>query len=183
MKKLLFLILSSIAFYGTTHAQFAFKGQWDISAAGGWIASRGFNITVGGEKALGDLYNSLHVKFNFMQNQARVNHSQMDHFNDQTYQLFADYTYSLAKFIPHPWYIQGSAGLNFGYENIPDSPIPSLIITNSSRFVYGLNVALQVELSAARNFAIFLEPRFIYNFNSDIRKGFFVSAIGFKYYL
>ncbi len=61
---------------------------------------------VGGEKALGGLYSSLHLKFGFMQNQAKLDHPEIDHFNYQTYLLVADYSYSFAKFIPHPWYIR-----------------------------------------------------------------------------
>lgn len=118
-----------------------------------------------------------------MQNQAKLNHPQVSHFNYQDYALLADYSYSFAKFLPHPWYIQCIAGINLGYEHIPSSPISTLIIENSSRFVYGLNAALQIELSAAKNFSVFVEPRFLYNFNSDIRKGFFLAGFGFKYYL
>lgn len=183
MKKLLFLFLLPLALCGNANAQFSFKGQWDLNLSGGWIPSRGFNVSFGGEKALGDLYSSLHLKFNFMQNQANLKHQDLDHFNYQTYQLLINYNYSFAKFIPHPWYIHCSIGANVGYENIPDSPIPTLVIRNSSRFVYGMNAALQIELSATKRFSIFLEPRFIYNFNSDIRKGFFISSLGFKYYL
>ena len=183
MKKL-FLLILVCAIYGTTaHAQFAFKGQWGLSASAGYIPSKGFNVMVGGEKALGDLYSSLHLKFNFMQNQAKLNHPEIDHFNYQAYLLLADYSYSLTKFLPHPWYIQFIGGLNIGYENIPKSPIHTLIIENSNRFVYGLNAALQIELSAAKNFSIYIEPRFLYNFNSSIRKGFFLAGFGFKYYL
>lgn len=186
MKKLLFLIVAlvfSASIDGTAHAQFSFKGQWGLSASGGYIPSHGFNVMVGGEKALKDLYSSFHMKFNFMQNQAKLNHPEIDHFNYQTYLFITDYSYSFAKFIPHPWYIQCTAGVNFGYENIPNSPVPTLVIENRSRFVYGLNAALQIELSAAKNFSLFVEPRFLYNFNSNIRKGFFMAGFGFKYYL
>lgn len=183
MKKLFFLILALTALCGSASAQFSFKGQWNLSASGGWIPEKGFNATVGGEKALGSRYSGLHVKFNFMQNQAQVDHQALDHFNYQTYQLFVNYSYSFAKFLPHPLYIQYTVGMNGGYENISKSPISTLVIENSNRYVYGVNTSLQIEISAARNFAIYLEPRFIYNFNSDIRKGFFIAGFGFKYYL
>lgn len=168
---------------GSASAQFAFKRQWNLSAAGGWIPAKGFNVTVGGEKALGDLYSAFHVKFRFMQNQAKVGLPLMDHFNYQTYLIMANYNYSLARFIPHPWAIQIHGGVNFGFENIPASKVPTIVIENKSKFVYGLNVGMQFEFSAAKNFSIFLEPQFLYNFNSSIRKGFYSTALGVKYYL
>ena len=183
-KKLLFLLIAITGIsINAANAQFAFKGQWDLSASAGWIPSKGFNVTVGGEKALGDLYSAIHVKFNFMQNQAKVDLPSMDHFNYQTYLILADYNYSLAKFIPFPWAIQFHGGINLGYENIPESKVPTIVIENKSKFVYGLNVGMQVEFTAAKNFSIYLEPQFLYNFNSSIRKGFYSTALGVKYYL
>lgn len=183
MKKLLFLTLTLFVLCGSAHAQFAFKGQWNITASAGWIPATNLNLNIGLEKAIGHSYSSFHMKFNFMQNKASLDTPELLEINYQTYQLLLNYNYSFGKLLPHPWYLQLSIGGNLGYENIPDSGIETLVIENKSQFVYGLNVALQLELSVSKSASIFLEPRFIYNINSDIQNGFFITSFGCKFYL
>ena len=183
MKKLILLTTIILCSLGGANAQFAFKNQWNITGGGGWVSPGGFNILAGGEKALGSSYNSLHLKFNFMQNKADTDSPNLNSFKFQTYQILFNYNYSLAQLIPHPWYIQFGAGVNVGYENVPESPVNSVVIKNEGGVVYGLNAHLQIEFSAAKKVSFFLEPRFVYNFNSNLRKGFFITGLGIKYYL
>lgn len=181
MKK---IVLAAIAAILSTasFAQYKYAGQWSLNAGAGWSAPQGYNIQAGADKVFGTSSNGLGIKFIYQHYNADIGYDVP--FNYDTYNLHINYYYSFDRLIgSNVFFLNLGGGGVLGYEAIPKNLGPTVVVQNSSRFVAGINVSVQMEFLLSRSVTAFLDPRFVYLFNSDIKKGQFVAGAGIKIYL
>lgn len=170
-------LLSSASF-----AQYKYAGQWSVNAGGGWSEPRGYNIQIGTDKVFGTTSHALGIKFLYQRYKKDIGYDVPLKYDD--YNLHVNYYYSFDRLIgSNVFFLNIGGGVALGYETIPKTFGPTVLVHNASQFVAGIDISAQMEFAVARSVTAFLDPRFVYLFNSDIKKGQFITGVGIKIYL
>lgn len=163
-------------------AQYKYAGQWSVNAGGGWSHLHGYNIQVGADKVFGTSSHALGLKFFYQRYSDDIGYESKLKYD--TYNLHVNYYYSFDRLITsNVFFLNLGGGAVFGYEALPTMITPTVMLHNKSRFVVGLDVSAQLEVALSKNITFFTDPRFVYLFNSDIKKGQFLLGAGIKVYL
>lgn len=181
MKKIVCTVVA--AFLATTSfAQYKYSGQWSVNAGAGWSEPKGYNIQFGADKVFGTTSHGLGIKFIYQRYKKDIGYDPLLKYDD--YHLHVNYYYSFDRLIAsNMFFLNLGGGATFGYESIPGNLTPTVVVRNQSRFVAGIDLSAQMEVAVAKSITAFLDPRFVYLFNSDIKKGQFLIGAGIKIYL
>lgn len=185
MKKTALLILILTAgIWQRANAQYTYKGQCNITLSGGWLVPQGFNVQLGVEKAIKQTYHLMAYKIGYSTNRIKVQGFD-DRLKVNYYNAYINYGYSLNKFIPAPVYINLFGGLLIGYEDIPANLQPGVLVNPKSKFIFGMNIAPQIEFGVSSKITLYLEPQLLLPFNSGvgINRSCFQMSGGIKIYL
>jgi len=184
MKKKHIKIICAISFclllvaQSSVIAQQRYSDQWIFMGSGGINTSAGgYYAGLGIEKILSNPASSIQAQVLFNNSKYKAgNHSTFI----QNYYVMVDYAYTF--FAKTATRLSMIGGGFIGQQDFNSVIAPGIEITATPGFIYGINIAAQIDAVISKNLSVFLQPMIIYDFGTEIDDFSVLTGIGIKYY-